>query len=224
MKIKDIIYLVCDISGYTKFINYHQSSLLHAELIINELLNAVINANRSPLIRHEILGDAIVFYAENDGSSHLAQIIYQQSEQFIQAFQDQKEFLRETYKNCYCEACRQLDKLQLKVVIHRGEAAFTRIRDIQKVSGATVICAHRLLKNSLKSKKYILMTKAFVQQLGLEKLKVWQSSLEYCDGLGYEKVYVNKLVPVGTRSSPFVRFLQQLGELQWPNFKTSLFY
>ena len=48
------------------------------------------------------------------------------------------------------------------MLIHRGEATFTQVRHFNKVGGKDIILAHRLLKNSIQSDEYILMTDSFV--------------------------------------------------------------
>ena len=48
MEIKKI-FLVLDISGYTKFVRLHRFSLIHAERIISELLESVIKEAAFPL-------------------------------------------------------------------------------------------------------------------------------------------------------------------------------
>ncbi len=49
MKIKPALLVIVDISGYTQFINHYRTSVLHAEEIITELLEAVIDRAKFPL-------------------------------------------------------------------------------------------------------------------------------------------------------------------------------
>ena len=64
MEIKQAVVVLADISGYPKFVTLHTMSLLHAEKIITELLEAVIDATSEPLQVNKLEGDAILFYAE----------------------------------------------------------------------------------------------------------------------------------------------------------------
>jgi hypothetical protein len=43
MSIKPIFIILVDISGYSKFINMHRIELLHAERIIAELMESVLD-------------------------------------------------------------------------------------------------------------------------------------------------------------------------------------
>ncbi len=72
MGIKPILIILVDICGYTNFICMHKMSLLHAEKIIGELMESVLNEVELPVVAHEILGDAISLYALDDGSADSA--------------------------------------------------------------------------------------------------------------------------------------------------------
>ena len=65
---------------------------------------------------------------------------------------------------CICEACNKIRQLKLKAILHSGEAAFTKVRDIKKISGEDIITAHRLLKNSIASDEYIFITNSFLNK------------------------------------------------------------
>jgi len=43
MEIKRVVFVLADISGYTRFMKLHTGSLLHAEVIIADLLEAVLD-------------------------------------------------------------------------------------------------------------------------------------------------------------------------------------
>lgn len=166
MSVKPLYILLVDISGYTHFIRMHKISLLHAEGIIGELMESILEKVEPPVVAHEILGDAISLYAEDDGSAGLADHIYQQLENYFIAFRSKEAYLLRECGYCTCEACKKVGQLKLKAILHTGIAAFTKVRDIQKISGEDIITAHRLLKNSIDSREYILATDAFVQRLG----------------------------------------------------------
>jgi len=67
---------------------------------------------------------------------------------------------------CVCEACVSVKDLRLKMVLHAGEVAIEHIQSFEKLFGIDVIVAHRLLKNSVPAKEYILMTTPVHQRLG----------------------------------------------------------
>jgi hypothetical protein len=51
--------------------------------------------------------------------------------------------------------------LKLKAFLHTGEIAVKQIRQFTEVAGQDVILIHRLLKNSIDSREYILFTEPF---------------------------------------------------------------
>jgi hypothetical protein len=59
---------------------------------------------------------------------------------------------------CGCAICRNLGELKLKVIVHVGRAVFHEIAGRPQISGADVILAHRLLKNSLPNREYLLLS------------------------------------------------------------------
>jgi len=60
---------------------------------------------------------------------------------------------------CLCEACVSVKASRLKIVLHAGEVAVERIHSFEKLFGIEVIVAHRLLKNSVPAKEYVLRGK-----------------------------------------------------------------
>jgi hypothetical protein len=196
MSIKQIFIILVDISGYTNFIRMHKVSLLHAEKIIGELMESILDAVEAPVIAHEILGDAISLYALDDGTSNLADGIYDQLEKYFQAFRDREAYLLRECGFCFCEACNNVGRLKLKAILHAGEAAFTKVRDIQKISGVDVIIAHRMLKNSIPSDEYILATESFLSKCRSLDTADFESHMEEYAGVGPVHSAVKNFEPV----------------------------
>jgi Protein of unknown function (DUF2652) len=183
MGIKPIFIILVDISGYTNFIRMHKMSLLHAEKIIGELMESVLDEVELPVIAHEILGDAISLYALDDGSPDLADNIYLQLEKYLLAFHKREAYLLRECGYCICEACNSVGQLKIKAILNSGEAAFTKVRDIQKISGEDVIITHRLLKNSIASDEYILVTNSFLDRCQFFDKTNFEKHLEHYEGL-----------------------------------------
>ena len=160
MKVRPISLVLIDISGYTRFTKLHRLSALHAEKIIGDLLESIIGRASPPLRLHEILGDAVSFYADAEINLSLADEIRRQVASIFDAFRLREGELISDCSLCICEACRNVGKLQLKAILHRGEAVFSKVAEFQKISGEDVILAHRLLKNSVPMREYILETRA----------------------------------------------------------------
>src|SRR4051794_14414748 len=90
-----------DISGFTNFVN--QTEIDHSRFIIQELLEALINANQLNLKVSEIEGDAILFYKFGDIPS--LQDMYSQVQKMFANFH---AILKNysTRRICQCSACR----------------------------------------------------------------------------------------------------------------------
>ena len=188
--IRPLFIILVDISGYTRFIRFHKVSLLHAEKIIAELMESILKEVEVPVMAHEILGDAISFYALDEGKPGQADAIYAQIQKYFNAFREREASLISACKLCKCDACRQVGRLKLKAILHHGTAAFTQIQNIQKISGEDVILSHRLLKNSLPMKEYILMTEAFSALCRHLKKESLIQHQEYDEDIGTTRLLV----------------------------------
>ncbi len=161
METKNVAIVLVDISGYTEFTQAHsKTSPIHAEEIITELLEIVIDKAKYPLTLNKLEGDALLLYAElNDHSKAQAiQSIFNQVNTFFGVFHSKLNGLKQARAICPCEACQGINKLQLKVVLHGGDVVFKKMRQFEELAGEAMIVTHRLLKNSVKSNEYILTT------------------------------------------------------------------
>ena len=93
MELVNAFLILADISGYTKFSKLHKLSLLHAEFIITELLESIIDTAASPLTLNEIEGDCAYFSAISDDSQAMAESIFGQALQLFDVFNSKEEEL-----------------------------------------------------------------------------------------------------------------------------------
>ncbi|MFT5468430.1 MAG: hypothetical protein ACI8UO_003539 [Verrucomicrobiales bacterium] len=192
MEIKNAFIVLADISGYTKFVTLHAMSLLHAEKIVTELLESIMDATSEPLIVNKLEGDAVLFYAEaGESETDTARAVFAQSLAFFEAFSERSKELTGCNNLCPCDACRQADQLRLKTVLHFGEIALKRVRNFVELAGESVIVAHRLTKNSIDSNEYLLMTKSFAEVAGQGEACETESRTEECAGIGRVEVEVH---------------------------------
>lgn len=197
--IKAFVVLI-DISGYTKFIRMHKVSLIHAEGIISELLESVIDASSHPLILNKLQGDAALFYAPSDGTREAAQDILRQIQGFFKAFAAREKKLVSECSLCSCDACLKVGQLKLKAIAHHGEMAVKRIKQFEEIAGEEVILAHRLLKNTVTSGEYILLTQALQEMSGGIQGRAPEHRTEQCEGVGAVDVVV--YYPEGAAADP----------------------
>jgi hypothetical protein len=144
MELRTAALVLSDISGYTKFLKMHTMSLLHAEKIITELMEAVIDSSRHPLTLYKLEGDALLFYAfaesPTDIEEHreVSRDVLNQALAFFEAFRTTADQLIGC-NVCPCDACRQVGGLRLKSILHFGEVAFKKIRGLEEIAGQEVI-------------------------------------------------------------------------------------
>ena len=101
---------------------------------------------------------------------------------------------------CRCVVCRNLERLKLKAVVHSGEALFHTIDGHAELSGVDVILAHRLLKNSVPSDEYILMTDAAHRDVCFPEPLRFEEDGEEVEGLGVVRTFVHRLDATWERS------------------------
>ena len=173
------LLFIPDISGFTRFVN--ETDIDHSRLIIQELLETLINANRFGLEVSEIEGDAILFYKFGELPSMGE--LYKQVEAMFCGFHR----LLKAYdlrRFCQCKACQSAIGLTLKIVCHYGEFTGYNVKNFSKLIGRDVIVAHQLLKNDIDHHEYWLVTDSLVTDrplTGPEPWMEWNSSVKQTD-------------------------------------------
>ena len=159
------ILFIPDISGYTQFIT--RTEINHQQHIITELLELLIDANDIGLELAEVEGDALFMYKVDPVPSP-EELLNMVKTMFVKFHTHLRYY--DKYRVCHCGACEGATGLNLKFVIHQGEVGFLQIKDLKpKPQGREVILAHRLLKNSVDSKEYLLTTRK-VQDISPENM------------------------------------------------------
>ena len=154
------LLFIPDISGFTHFVQNTEAE--HSEHVIAELLEVLISANTQDLKLAEIEGDALFFYKE--GIIPSQEKLLAQMESMFTAFYSHLKIL-EKNRICPCNACATASDLQLKIVAHSGDLQFLDVQGNRKPFGSSVIEAHRLLKNSVDSDNYVLVSRELADQM-----------------------------------------------------------
>lgn len=164
----DAFLVMTDISGYTRFMRMHTTSLLHAETIISELIEAVLDKADYPLTLGKLEGDGVFFYAKvpKGQESAAAQDISRQIGKMFRAFYAKEQAMLGCRHGCVCPACSQIGELKIKAILHVGEVAQKQIRQFTEIVGSDVQLVHKLLKNSIPTHEYVLMTDSFHKLAG----------------------------------------------------------
>ncbi|MEM9544832.1 MAG: DUF2652 domain-containing protein [Bacteroidota bacterium] len=158
---KSLLFLP-DISGFTKFVQ--TTEVEHSQHVIAELLEVLIGANTLNLQLAEVEGDALFFFLEEEIPS--LEKLLAQIETMFTAFYSHLKLL-EKNRICPCNACSTAPNLELKIIAHCGELQFINIQDKRKPFGSQVIEVHRLMKNSVDSDNYVLLSNDLAETIAL---------------------------------------------------------
>ena len=151
--VKPAFLYIPDISGYTQFIN--STNIKYSRKLIHELLENIVDSNILNLKIAEIQGDAILFYKLGTPPS-LGKLESQVKLTFLR-FQESLEHMRMKY-----DLLRKAPDLSLKIIVHWGIVGTIEIKNIVKLLGKDMVLAHRILKNNIKEKEYLLMTEPYI--------------------------------------------------------------
>jgi len=153
----DVLFFIPDISGYTKFVA--ETEIKHSQHIIKMLLEGLVDANALGLTVSEFEGDAVLFY--RTGSPPALKDFIEQARTMFVGFHATLQKI-ERMRECQCGACAGASGLTLKIVAHAGPASPLQLKDQLKFIGTGVIVAHRLLKNSVPEREYLLLSGSLV--------------------------------------------------------------
>src|SRR5438552_12792525 len=158
--------LIADISGYTSYLA--SVELDHAQDILADLIGTVVTALRPGFRLAKLEGDAAFVAApaeKLDGSLLLDTI-----ERCYVGFRRRRRDVRQA-TSCECNACARIPDLDLKFVVHHGQAILQKVAGRQELFGSDVIVVHRLLKNEVVEKlgmsAYALFTERCIDVAGI---------------------------------------------------------
>lgn len=189
--------LIADITGYTQYLS--ESELNHAREVLKTLLELLISHTKPPLIISRLAGDAVISYGLQ-GRMLSGQSFVEMIENTYLAFRRAID-LMVLNTTCACNACKNINNLDLKFFVHYGTFGIDRLGGHDEMVGADVIVLHRLLKNHVTEKlgirAYTLYSDAAIQALGIvgfcEKLVAHQEEYEH---LGVINVWVQDMHPL----------------------------
>lgn len=179
--VQDGYFVVADISGYTSFMA--ETELLHAQEILRDLLDCVVERLTPTLKLAEIEGDAVFAYTPQEKIAR-GETLLELIEATYAAFRD-RLFAMQRQIGCVCAACHSAAQLDLKFVIHRGQYVEQHVAGKYKPVGSDINLTHRLLKNSIVSdmdwRAYALFTAPTLEQLRIhpEGMHEGQESYEH---------------------------------------------
>lgn len=201
LKTEPILLCIPDISGFTKFMSDTDFEL--SSKVIPTLLNKIIYSNEIGLKVSEIEGDAVLFY--KSGKMPSLQKLVNQCAYFYSEFYKQLEQLKED-NNGSKKALNMPAVLGLKIILHYGEeVAMTKVGNQIKLLGEDLIIAHRLLKNKIRLKEYLLLSEGLISYYKDDELqgkfnwgKLKENFTEY-DHVGKIKYHYIDLKPLAKK-------------------------
>jgi len=165
--------MIPDISGFTDFVI--NTDMFIGNYITEHLLKSIIDSNKLALEISEIEGDAVLFYKYHK----------------IPSFDDTIAQIEVMYNNYRKELARlslhlaMEIPLSLKIIVHYGVFSKYRIGRFEKLYGAPVVEAHKMLKNHIaKFPPYALFSDAFLKA-NFEQPGKSTSEYDNCDNCTY---------------------------------------
>jgi len=149
--------VLADISGYSAFVQ--QTEVDHSWSILHELLDTVVRSVQGRMDVSQVEGDAILFIT----GLATPDVIKALEGTFVAFHRRLRDMQAVT--TCPCDACARISILKLKFVVHHGKFSRQRLGNVEQLHGADVIVPHRLLKNKVPSKEYLLVTDAVLERL-----------------------------------------------------------
>jgi class 3 adenylate cyclase len=192
--------LIADIGGYTRFMKVHRVNLSHAQYVVAQLLEAVIDGASPTLELSKLEGDAAFFYAEATREGDVAKYARRIAE-IRRAFVRRRAELT-IDRMCTCDGCVQAGELKLKFVAHEGEVAFQKIKGHTELAGVGVILVHRLLKNSVPVPEYVLVSEQVHERLDEALRKASREIQHELEGFGQTRGFYIDLQEVESDPPP----------------------
>ncbi len=185
--------VLVDISGYTNFVSKHNTNSsenkkldfgqAHAEHIISDLLEKVINELDDVLTINKIQGDAALFYSISKNKNNLPHQILKKLQISFEVFNRRLDELK-FVESCKCGTCADIGNLKLKSFVHYGDFLIKEINQFKEIAGQDVILTHRLMKNSIRVPEYMLFTRSFTELKDLKSLGSIENRVEKYDDMG----------------------------------------
>jgi uncharacterized protein YndB with AHSA1/START domain len=148
----DGLLVMADISGYTAFVSGTEHD--HSREILAELIENIAKSFGGKLSIDQVEGDALCCTTERTGVE-----VTDWLRETFGAFHRRLRDMRAA-TTCPCQACQMIGSLGLKFVVHRGTYSRQVVAGVVQLYGSDVNLVHRLLKNTVPLREYLLATAA----------------------------------------------------------------
>jgi hypothetical protein len=173
--------LLADISGYSGFMTGVEQAhgvdfsvgIPAAYSVLGALLDAVIESAEPDFALVKLEGDAVFAVAPAASLDGQGDRVLRKLGTTYRAFADARTRAIPASDHL-CTACPAVAYLDLKVVLHRGQAVRQTVGSGSDLLGPAVTVAHRLLKNTVRERigfrPYLFLTDAAATALGLSQV------------------------------------------------------
>ena len=170
--------VLADISGYTAFLQsvalahrddaFADGAVPEAYGILSRLLDGIVGRLVPPFTLSKLEGDAVFAFATERDALPSGHDVLECLAACYGEFRRQVGSAKEIWP-CWCEACANIEMLDLKFVLHAGPFVIQEIAGQRELVGSEVVIAHHLLKASAPElagrSAFALVTGAAVAQL-----------------------------------------------------------
>jgi Protein of unknown function (DUF2652) len=170
--------VLADISGYTAFLQsvaaahandaFADGNVPEAYGILTRLLDGIVGKLVPPYTLSKLEGDAVFAFATEHDDVPKGDDILECFGVCYADFRQRVGSAKEVWP-CWCDACANIDALDLKFVLHAGPFVIQEIAGQRELVGPEVVIAHRLLKASAPElagrSGFALVTDAAAEQL-----------------------------------------------------------
>lgn len=145
-------FVLADIGGYTSFLS--DVGIQHAKEITSHLFNGLHAVDPDRWRVGNVEGDCLFLYSDDPAASGA---VFDHVQRMFERFCEGVEEVV-AGSTCTCGACDRSGDLSLKFVVHHGEFETHDVVGRTELIGSDVVVAHRLLKNSVPVREYVIVT------------------------------------------------------------------
>ena len=181
------LLVLADISGYTAYVSGTEHE--HSREILAELIENIAKSFGGKLSIDQVEGDALCCTTERTGIE-VADWLRETFGEFHRRLRDMR-----AATTCPCQACQMIGNLGLKFIVHRGTYSKQTIAGVVQLHGADVNLVHRLLKNTVPLREYVLASRATLDDWPENARAAFVEALQHYD-LGDVPAAYQDLAPV----------------------------
>ena len=177
----DTLFILPDISNYTRFVTNTHLDPAETQDIIFALMSTIIKTAGKSFRFSKMEGDSALFFTDADGAR--PRLIAKTILRIFVAYDQERDRLKAT-GNYDAPICALIDELGLKMILHRGIAQRFTYRGTIDHFGSDVIQLHRLAKNHIDGSRYVFATEQACDLVDFENALRSEKNVEVLKHIG----------------------------------------